>query len=210
MKKPMSKMYAFILTLLSVMIVTGCGEPLRPKVNKRPNDDISKAIYEAVGRKKVYYQGNKIYKLGENSDNPVEIVGYEYLVRDYEDENVLVDMVEAANAVMEEKEVKEKMDLVLWEEIPGGIEAVTSVRTYYEGEDGYELYGSFQTLHIYGTDLSFMRNQGSPYDKISTYINLPDIKNLVVSKKIAKTAEEEGIDWYEIWPDLEHYKVLED
>ena len=50
----------------------------------------------------------------------------------------------------------------------------------------------------------------SIYNKASTYINLPDIKSLVVEKKIDQSAEEEGIDWYEIWPDLEYYEVLED
>ena len=53
------------------------------------------------------------------------------------------------------------------------------------------------------------RQRGSPYDKQSININLPDIKSLVVSEKIARSAEKEGIDWYEIWPDLEYYKVLE-
>lgn len=110
---------------------------------------------------------------------------------------------------VKEKEKTVKINLVLREETPGGgTEAVTSLRTYYEGEDGYELFGSFQNLLIYGTDVSIMRDR-SPYDKLSTYINLPDVKSLSVSKKIAKKAEEEGIDWYEIWPDLEHYRVYE-
>ena len=201
MNSRMPKMCVLILTLLSVMIVTGCGEGLRNDVNKKPDDDISKAICEAVGRKKVYYQG-------KSSINPDEIGVYEYLVHDYEDENVLADMVEAANSVMEEKEVTEKNKLVLREKIPGGTEAVASLRTYYEGENEYEQYDSFQTLYIYGTELSFMRQRDSPYDKLSTYTKLPDIKSLVVSQKIAQSAEDEGIDWYEIWPDLEHYKVL--
>ncbi len=203
MKKPMSKMYAFILTLLSVMIVTGCGELFMPEVNKRPDDDISKAIYEAVGRRKVYYYG-------KSSEHPEDTAIYQYLVHDYKDENVLADMLEAANAVMEERETTDKIILDLREETPGaGAESVTCLRTYYESEDGYEQYGYFQTLYIYGTKRSIMSGK-SPYDKISTYINLPDIKSLVVSKKIAEIAEEEGIDWYEIWPDLEHYEVLED
>ena len=191
MKKQMSKMCTFILTLLSIIFVAGCGEVIRIEVNKRPDDDISKAIYKAVGRKKVYYRG-------KNSDNPDEIAVYEYLIHDYKDENVLEDMMEAANAVMEEIETTEKIMLVLREEMAGGYEAVACLRTYYEGEDGYELYESFQNLQIYGTVHSFMKNRGSPYDKVSTYINLPDIKCLAVSKKIAQSAEEEKIDWYEV------------
>ncbi len=202
MRNQMPRMCVLFITLLSVMIVTGCGEGFRIEVNQKPYDDISKAIYEVVGREKVYFQG-------KNSIDPDEPVIYEYLVYDYEDENLLQDMLEAANAVMKEKEKTEKINLVLREKISGGgTEAVASLRTYYEGEDGYELYGSFQNLHIYGTDVSKMRDR-SPYDKLSTYINLPDIKSLAVSKKIAHKAEEEGIDWYEIWPDLENYRVYE-
>lgn len=60
MKKPMAKMCAIILSLLSVMIVTGCGEIFQFGGNQRPDDDISKAICEAVGRKKVYYYEKNI------------------------------------------------------------------------------------------------------------------------------------------------------
>ncbi len=49
----------------------------------------------------------------------------------------------------------------------------------------------------------------SPCNEVSTYINLPDIKNLTVTEKIVQFAEDEGIDWYEIWPDLEHYEVFD-
>lgn len=169
--------------------------------SKRPNDAISKAICEAVG-KKIYYQGKR-------SDNLSEIVIYDYLVHDYEDETVLTDIAEVANAVVEEKEITQKIRLVIREEMPGGTEAVVSLRNYYESEDVFEQYGSFQNLNIYGTERS-NKGDASPYNKASAYINLPDIRSLVVSEKIAQSAEEEGIDWYEIWPELEYYEVFED
>lgn len=199
----MLKIYALIFTLLLITIVTGCGEGFRTDVNKKPDDDISKAIYEAVGKKKVYYYSKR-------SDNTERIVIYEYLVHDYEDENVLTDMVEAVNEVMEQENIANKIRLVIREKISGGVEAVASLRNYYEGENGCEQYDTLQCLYISGTEHSFRRQQGSPYDKITTYINLPDIKSLIVTEKIAQQAAEEEIDWYEIWPDLEYYEVLED
>ncbi|MDE7177566.1 MAG: hypothetical protein K2O59_07080 [Lachnospiraceae bacterium] len=202
MKNRMAKMCALILTLLSVMIVTGCGEIFQFGGNQRPDDDISKAIYKAVGRRKVYYWGKQYVNSGE-------IAWYEYTVHDYKDENVLANMVEAVNAYIKENETTEKVHLAIREQMPGGYEAVASLSNYYENEDGYEEYESLQNLYILGTEHSHMSGK-SPYDKISTYINLLDIKSLVVRKKIAKIAEEEGIDWYEIWPDLEYYEVLED
>ncbi|MDE6663358.1 MAG: hypothetical protein K2K46_08445 [Lachnospiraceae bacterium] len=203
MKKRMVKMCIFILTLLSAMIVTGCGEIFMYGGNQRPDDDISKAIYKAVGRKKVYYEGKHI--------NPGEIARYEYTVHDYKDEKVLTNMVEAINAVLEEKEMTEKICLTIREEMGGGqgTEWVASLRNYYESEDGYETYESLQILYIRGTKSS-QKGDSSPYNKASTYINLPDIKSLVVSEKIAQNAEEEGIDWYEIWADLEYYEFLDD
>ncbi|MDE6627385.1 MAG: hypothetical protein K2K56_13605 [Lachnospiraceae bacterium] len=205
MKKLMSQMYVLCLILLSLIIVSGCGEIFMHEVNKSPDDDISKAIYEAVERKKVHYHGKQ-------SSNSGEIAWYEYTVHDYEDENVLTNMVEAVNAVMIEKETTEKICVVIREETMegGGTEGVASLCNYYENGDEFEKYESLQSLYIYGTERSIMRKRGSPYDKVSTYINLPDIKRLTVSKKIAQSVEEEGIDWYEIWPDLEYYEVLDE
>lgn len=205
MKKKIAKICAFILVVLILVImivIVIIVFSFDYEGSKRPNDTISKAICEAVGKKNIYYQGKK-------SDNSFGIVIYDYLVHNYEDETVLTDMIEAANAVVEEKKITQKIRLVIREEMPGGTEAVGSLRNYYEGEDGYEQYGSFQNLNIYGTERSNKGN-ASPYNKASTYINLPDIKSLIVSEKIAQSAAEEGIDWYEIWPDLEYYEVLED
>lgn len=205
MKKKIAKICAFILAVLILVITIVIGIIVflfDYEGSKRPNDAISKAICEAVGKKNIYYQGKR-------SDNLSEIIIYDYLVHDYEDETMLTDMVEAANAVVAEKKVTKKIRLVIREKMPGGTEAVVSLRNYYESEDVFEQYGSFQNLNIYGTERSNKGN-ASPYNKASTYINLPDVKSLVVSQKIAKNAEEEGIDWYEIWPDLEYYEVLED
>lgn len=202
MNNRMAKMRAFILTLLSVMIVTGCWLVFIREVNERPDDDVSKAIYKAVGRRKVYYWGKHI-----NHTNSGDIAWYEYVVHDYKDENVLTNMVEAVNAYIKENETTEKIHLAIREKTIGrGTEGVASLSNYYESEDGYVNYESLQSLYILGTEHSEMSDK-SPYDKISTYINLPDIKSLAVSKKIAKIAEEEEIDWYEIWPDLEHYDI---
>lgn len=52
-------MCVFILTLLSVMIMIGCSEIFKYGGNYRPDDGISKAICEAVGRKKVFYSGKR-------------------------------------------------------------------------------------------------------------------------------------------------------
>lgn len=205
MKKRAVKICVSILVFLLVaigIVIGGLVFAFSYERNKRPDDDISKAIYEAVGRKKAYYYGKEYFRSGK-------VAMYAYVVRDYEDEKLLTNIVEAANAVLKEKEVTQKIQLAIWEEMSGGSETVVSLYNYYDGVDGYEQYTALQNLYISGTNRS-IKGDASPYNKASTYINLPDIKRLVVSKKIAQNAEEEGIDWYEVWSDLEYYEVLED
>ena len=206
MKKRNAKKCVSIFVLLlavTVVVIGGLVFAFSYERNKRPDDDISQAIYEAVGREKVHYYGKEYYNSGA-------IAVYQYTVYDYEDEKLLMDMVVAANTVIQEKASTEKINLVIWEEVSSGAyKILAELSNYYEYKDGYEQYKSLQSLDIVGSKFSHMEC-GRLYNKASTYINLPDIRNLVVSEKIAQSAEEEGIDWYEIWPELEYYEVFED
>ena len=172
----------------------------------KPDDLISEAIYEAVGDEKVRYCGKQLRNPG-NLGVSAEYITYTYQIRDHEDANLLTDMVEAANAVIKkDKTVMQKINLVIEEEfVSGAYRTAVSLQNYYEGVNEYIQYKSFQNLYIGETVFS-----SGPYGKASTYTTLPDIRRLCVIKEIAQDAEEEGIDWCEIWPDLEWYEVLED
>ena len=188
MKKRIAKICTSILILLLAVTAVRCGETAL----KNKDDIISKTISEAIGKKKVYYKGQEYI-------GPAAM--YSYVVLDYEDENLLTDIVEAVNAVIKEKGITEEICLDIQEKKLGGTESVACIYNYYS-------YETFQRLEIYGTKHSY-KGDDSPYNKASTYINLPDIKELLVTEKIAQSAEEEGIDWYEVWPDLEHYEILD-
>ena len=43
--------------------------------------------------------------------------------------------------------------------------------------------------------------------RVSAYENFKDIKVLILEVDINERMEEEGVDWYEIWPDLEHFDI---
>lgn len=192
---------ALLIAFRVFVIVIGCLLIAFRSYEKKhkPDDMISEAIYEAVGDKKVRYCGKEYFKSGE-------IALYEYEIRDHEDEKLLTDMVQAANAVMKEEALKEKMVLAIREEfVSGAYRTSIWICNYYEDKDGYGQYEFLQDLSIRGTVFD-----SSSYNKAATYINLPDIKRLYVTEKVAKDAEENGIDWYEIWPDLEYFEVTED
>lgn len=195
---------ALLIAFRVFVIVIGCLLIAFRSYEKKyePDDNISEAIYEAVGDEKVRYCGKKYInpgKLGVSGEFAI----YTYQIRDHEDENLLTDMAEAANTVIEGKRVAQKIGVVIEEEfVSGAYRTAISLRNYYEEEDGYRQYDSFQNLYIGETIFD-------TYNKAETYINLPDIKRLCISKEIARDAEENGIDWYEIWPDLEYYEVTD-
>lgn len=218
MKKRIFKICISILILLAAVraalrrgtriatIMIGCLIIVVQSHEKKyePDDIISEAIYEAVGDKKVRYCGEQYSKPG-NLGVSGEIATYTYEIRDHEDANLLTNMVEAANAVMKEKKVKQKISITIREEfVSRAYRSAVGLRNYYVSEEGYEQYETLQYLYIGETVFD-----SSPYGKAETYTSLPDIKRLVVSREIAKDAEEEGIDWYEIWPDLEYYEISE-
>ena len=191
MKKRIAKICTSILILMLEVTAVRYGNAAL----KNKDDIISKTISEAVGRKKVYYKGKQ-------DVGPADM--YRYVVLDYEDETLLKDIVEAVNAVIKEKGMTQEIRLVILKKKPIGVEMIACLCNYYSSEK----YETLQSMYIYGTELSNSKND-TLYNKASTYINLPDIKRLFVTEEIAQNAEEEGIDWYEVWPDLEYYEIFD-
>lgn len=201
---------AVVIGIKILIVVAGCfifafACSLSNKKNHEPDDIISEAICEAAGSKTLRYCGKRYLEPGRLGVSG-EFALYEYEILDYEVEIPLTDIIEAANSVIKEKKIIQKIDFDLWEKSTSRAHrSVVHLSNYYVDEDGYEQYESLQILSICGSVVG-----DSPYNKASTYINLPDIKRLYVTEKVAKDAEENGIDWYDIWPDLEYIKVTED
>lgn len=77
--------------------------------NQKPDDEISQAIKDAVGEK-VYYQGKD-----EGTTKR-----YNYIIKDYDDENLLVEITDAAqNAITNLQEEDNFVTIALWEEVLG-------------------------------------------------------------------------------------------
>lgn len=91
---------------------------------------------------------------------------------------------------------------MIWEVIPGGTRTIVCLSNYCENDSEYESYETLQCLDIRGA-----HEENELYNEVSTYENLKDIKALILEIDINESMEEEGVDWYEIWPDLEHIDI---
>lgn len=129
MGKRIARKSAKILICILLVVIFGYSFGLFQR-DKKYDDDISKGIYEVAGEKKVYYEGKEAAGLD------VEAIMYNYVVYDYEDGNLLMDMAEAVNAVIKEKKISKKIHIVIWGKMSGGTEPVVSMRNYYKSEGG--------------------------------------------------------------------------
>ena len=67
-------------------------------------------------------------------------------------------------------------------------------------------YDDFQCIEISGL---LTESPEAIYNHAETYLQLKNVKTLVVTPEIDRDAKENGIDWYEAWPELESYEVRE-
>lgn len=115
----------FSLVFILAISVTGCGRYIAK--NQKADDEISKAIYDKIGRK-AYYGGKEDRNWNE--------VWYNYLIRDKKDENLLADIVSTVNHQLEENDIDKKIVIAIWEEISGGETQIAKISNYDNGKIG--------------------------------------------------------------------------
>ena len=125
--------------VLSCLLLTSCfyGYGMRAVYNhnEKPDDEISKSIKKALG-KKVYYQGKDV-----NDD----WCRYTYLIKDYDDENLIQEIIDAVEEAMEDTNITyQYISIVLVEVFPGATETVASISNYYEDGGIYPLMMAFR------------------------------------------------------------------
>lgn len=187
----------FVSLLLMILLSSGCGGHITYH-NKKPDDAISRAIYEELG-KSVYYQGKNV--------SPNNVLCYDYLIRE-ESSDLLCKMIGTVNQTIEQEEIKDKIVIFCDKDIPGGTKRVIGLRNYSDSTLDYPYYGDLQRLVII-SDYDW-EDEDYFYNNPAVYTNIPGIKSLRISEKMQTKAEEQGIDWYEVWQGLEEVEVYYD
>ena len=103
------------------------------------------------------------------------------------------------------EELKKKYEILAPVEVENthGSESVLSLKNYSNDNSEQADYEGFYALSI-----SYFKNSEEERLKDpQTYTGIEGIKYLEINTEIQKKAEEQGIDWYEIWPDLEDVVV---
>ena len=176
---------AFILFGLSRMNRCGDNSPNRGI----PYDKFSRAIYREMGDDIWYYYKDK----GRSGEKE-----YYYIIEKC-DRDTITRFAKVLNDLAQEE--KKKIAIYVEVEDPYGSESVLNLKNYSNDNSEQADYERFYALSISYPD--FEEELRNP----QTYTGIEGIKYLRIDSEMQKRAEEQGIDWYEIWPDLEDVVV---
>ena len=175
----------FILFGLSRMNRCGNNSPNRGI----PYDNFSRAIYREMGDDIWYYYKDK----GRSGEKE-----YYYIIEKC-DRDTITRFSKVLNDLAQEE--KKKIAIYVEVEDPYGSESVLNLKNYSNDNSEQADYERFYALSISYPD--FEEELRNP----QTYTGIEGIKYLRIDSEMQKRAEEQRIDWYEIWPDLEDVVV---
>ena len=178
---------AFILFGLSRMNRCGDNSPNRGI----PYDKFSRAIYREMGDDIWYYYKDK----GRSGEKE-----YYYII-----EKCDRDTITRFSKVLNDLAQEEKKKIAVYVEAKNthGSESVLSLKNYSNDNSEQADYEGFYALSI----SYFMNSEEESFKDPQTYTGIEGIKYLRIDSEMQKKAEEQGIDWYEVWPDLEDVEV---
>lgn len=133
---------------------------------------------------------------------------YNFILTDYDDPELLSTIIKTFKDAIRECDPDYRWfyhGICLWESYanPDIKSAAIDILDYY---DSNQRYDDFQCIEISGL---LTESPEAIYNHAETYLQLKNVKTLVVTPEIDRDARENGIDWYEAWPELESYEVRE-
>ena len=188
-KKTIGISIVFVLILFGLSRMNRCG-------NNSPNrgipyDKFSRAIYREMGDDIWYYHKEK----GRSGEKK-----YYYIIEKC-DKDTINRFTKVLN-ILGQKE-KKKIAVYVEAKFVHGLESVLNLKNYSNDNSEQSDYEGFYVLSISYPD--FEEGLRNP----QTYTGIEGIKYLRIDSEMQKRAEEQGIDWYEIWPDLEDVVIID-
>ena len=190
-KKTIGISIVFVLILFGLSRMNRCG-------NNSPNrgipyDKFSRAIYREMGDDIWYYHKEK----GRSGEKK-----YYYIIEKC-DKDTINRFTKVLN-ILGQKE-KKKIAVYVEAKFVHGLESVLNLKNYTNDNSEQADYEGFYALSTSYLDNTAQESLKDP----QTYTGIEGIKYLRIDSEMQKRAEEQGIDWYEIWPDLEDVVIID-
>ncbi len=177
---------AIIEFVLICLFICSCG--IDTGRYYKPDDEISKSITDS--------QSNSFIYCGKNESKTGEKI-YSFIIKKIEPDAV-VDFYNNVSSII--RSVDEYVKVGIYGELPDGRDCILYISNYTKSdeiktvEDGCLL--EIRNIDHFSYKYDIFRDP-------QLYTNLSNVKILKIDRGIQKKAENCGIDWYEIWPELE-------
>lgn len=190
-KKIIGISIVFVLILFGLSRMNRCG-------NNSPNhgipyDNFSRAIYREMGDDIWYYHKEK----GRSGEKE-----YCFVIEKC-DRDTLTRFTKILNNLGQKE--KKKIAVYLAIENAHGLESALNLKNYTNDNSEQADYEGFYALSTSYLDNTAQESLKDP----QTYTGIEGIKYLRIDSEMQKRAEEQGIDWYEICPDLEDVVIID-
>ena len=173
-----------------VGIIMGCNayraKQRREELERRKAEDpVINAIQEGLGEDVALYTFDSDYGY------------YKYLLNTYE-KNVIAQLEATLNNMQNKSQ--NKICVVIYDSFHNGKQPVLLLQNY-SWQEKMTKDGKFTYLEI--CDPPCRGSNTDFFLDLDIYTTLSDIRYLRIEYPMQKLAEEAGIDWYEVWPELE-------
>ena len=182
-----------IVGLIAVIPLLFCGCGRYREHNLKPDDDLSRAVHDAMADD-YYYVGKEEGIYGE--------ILYEYQIKRME-ADAITEFVNAINDYLNAEQ--EKITVIVFVEAPGGLNQLFYLQNFSDRELEKADYDGLYSLYI----REIFAAPNNFFHDPSIYTGIEGIRKLNIDAEMQQKAEEEGIDWYAYWSDLEEVIVRE-
>ncbi len=183
----------YLFSLLAVLLC-GCG--LNRDYSKEPEDKYSEYVCENMnvdfsylGREQAY-DGSMVYTY---------FADYEQLSKDN-----ITSFMNTVRTLSVNKELK--ICFQIGAQTTGWYGGSCALQNYIKVSDDVDEYIQFSEMCVY--IITYNYDSVPIITEPETFTGVTGIKYLMISKEMQEKAEEKGIDWYEIWSDLQEVVVF--
>lgn len=193
----MNKSCLLLTYVFWFLMITGCSlVPANEYEAKLPDDEVSEIICN-------HFDDNEFIYDGKSRIIAYNIIYYRYINGNL-DQDSITEFALLLNSIdnLEDKKIAVNVCTPL---SAGAALKVFSLSNFSDDKLDSPDYSGFYCLTIAWEVAPAKSFLYDPY----TYSQISGIRKLVVSDKMQEQADEDQIDWYEIWPDLEEVVVYE-
>ena len=172
------------IILCIMVLMCGCGRVTYK--NKKADDDLSKRIYETFDE--------DIYYISKKDSQGIQV--YHFLLKK-QDKEIVKKFIQIVDDEL--KRTDKKTIVRINNQVFDELESTSILMNYSDNSVEEADLGGAKRITIQYPVMSFCEIFMDP----EIYMAIDEVCFLTIDNEMQKIAEEQGIDWYQVWPSLE-------